>query len=170
MTRRAFIAGLILLALAACARERGAGGHDVLGLRVGMSREDALRRLAQLGRKERDERKQQEVWALDDHPDYTHLLVGFNKEKTEVRYVTAVARPGRVRYADVLDVQKARRTDAGANNHTFEQEVAADSTHPGYIVSARGTDAQHLLYYSLKRYDAATGEAEGEEEEENNRQ
>lgn len=165
--RRAFITfGLILLALAACARDPGrAGGHDVLGLRVGMSREDALKRLEQLGRKERDERKQQEVWALKDHPDYTHLLVGFNREKTEVRYVTAVARPGRVRYDSVVDPDKAKRTDV-LNNHTYEQEVAPDGAHPGYIVAARGTNPQYLSYYSLKRYDAANPQGEEEEEEE----
>ena len=162
MLKRTFALGLILLALAACARD--GGGHDVLGLHVGMSRDDAVRRLEQLGRKERDERKQQEVWALNEHPDYTHLLLGFNKEKTELRYITAVAKPGRVRYADVLDLQKAKKTDAGANNHTYEQEVAADGTRPAYIVAARGTDPQHLSYYSLKRYDAITAK---EEEEEN---
>ncbi|HYO63830.1 MAG TPA: hypothetical protein VER08_09385 [Pyrinomonadaceae bacterium] len=163
MTKRALAFGLILLSLAACARGGGgAAGHEVVGLRIGMSRDDAVRRLEQVGRKERDERKQQEVWALKDHPDYTHLLVGFNKEKTEVRYVTAVAKPGRVRYADVVDVQKAKQTDA-ANNHTYEQEVGARDGRPAYIISARGTDPQHLAYYSLKRYDAAGAEEEGEE-------
>jgi hypothetical protein len=166
VTRRAFIFGLILLALAACARDAGrAGGHDVLGLRVGMSREDALRRLAQLGRKERDERKQQEVWALNDNPDYTHLLVGFNKEKTEVRYVTGIARPGRVRYDAVVDPGKAKRADV-LNNHTYEQEVAPEGSRPGYIVAARGTDPQFLSYHSVKRYDAANPQGEEDEEEE----
>ena len=142
---------LLLFALAACSRHAGgAGGHDVLGLRAGMSRDDALRRLEQLGRKEKDERKQQEVWALNDHPDYTHLMVGFNKEKTELRYVTAVARPGRVRYADVLDVQKARHTNA-AGNLTYELELPATDGRPAYFVSARGTDPQHLAYHSVEK-------------------
>ncbi|HEV2764896.1 MAG TPA: hypothetical protein VGV38_18080, partial [Pyrinomonadaceae bacterium] len=104
--------------------------------------------------KERDERKQQEVWVLKDHANYTHLLVGFNKEKTEVRYVTGVARPGRVRYADVLDTSKARNTNH-ANNLTYELEIPAADGRPAYFVSARGTDPQHLAYYSIEKKEPA---------------
>ena len=152
VTKKSFAVCLVLLVAFACSRP-SPGGHDVLGIRAGMPRDEALRRLEQLGTKERDERKQQEVWVLKDNPDYTHLLVGFNKEKTELRYVTGVARPGRVRYADVLDVQKARNTNV-SNNLTYELEVPAADGRPAYSVSARGTDPQHLAYYSVEKKEA----------------
>ena len=45
--------------------------HEILGLRVGMSKEEALNRLQEIGSKERDERKQQEIWNLTNDKHYS---------------------------------------------------------------------------------------------------
>jgi hypothetical protein len=129
---------------------------EVSGVRIGMSREAVRRRLEKIGRLEKEERKQQEVWRLRRDPHYSHLIIGFNKDYSQVRYLTATAREDgggrRVRYADVLDLKQARRTGS-ANNYRYTQEVAARGNQPGYVVSARGTDARYLTYYSIEKID-----------------
>jgi hypothetical protein len=120
-----------------------------------MSREAVRRRLEKIGRLEKEERKQQEVWRLRRDPHYSHLIIGFNKDYTQVRYLTATAREDggrRVRYSDVLDLKSARQTGS-ANNYRYTQEVAARGNQPGYVVSARGTDATYLTYYSIEKID-----------------
>ena len=99
--------------------------HDVLGLKVGMNKEDAVKRLQKIGSKERDERKQQEIWNLTDDSSYSHIIIAFNKEN-KVRFITAKGRESgkRVRYSDVIDVKKARQMGA-VNNYKYVLEMPA---------------------------------------------
>ena len=131
-----------------------APGPQIFGVSLGMSREEAHERLKQLGSLEREERKQQEVWALRDDESYSHLILAYNKEYTSVRFLTAVAKDGGrpVRYADVLDVKKARLATA-ENNHTYTLEVPAEDGRPGYVVKAIGSHPDYLKYYSVERAD-----------------
>ncbi len=62
---------------------------EVLGISIGMSREAVRRKLARIGRPEKEERKQQEVWSLTGDGPYESVIVGFEKGYTGVRYVTA---------------------------------------------------------------------------------
>jgi hypothetical protein len=126
--------------------------HDVLGIENGMKRADALRRLQKLGKLEKEESKQQEVWSLTNEPHYSYVIIGFNKEKTKVRFITAKAREKgvRVRYADVLDIKKAQKTGADGN-YKYELKMPSRRKAPGYLVIARGTDAVYLTYFSIKQ-------------------
>ena len=74
-----------------------------------MSREEAHARLQKMGKLEKEERRQQEVWRLDGDPSYTHLMVAYDKEHASVRYVTAVANEQgrRVSYAEVMNLDGA---------------------------------------------------------------
>jgi hypothetical protein len=125
---------------------------EILGVRLGMTREEAHARLRNIGQLEKEERRQQEVWRLTGDPGYTHLMVAFNKEYTAVRYITAVANEqgSRIRYADVINVGKARLESTQAT-HTYTQDVAARSTQPGFVTKAIGTDPTYLKYYSIER-------------------
>lgn len=124
--------------------------HDVLGIKVGMNKEDAVKRLQKIGSKERDERKQQEIWNLTDDSSYSHIIIAFNKEN-KVRFITAKGRESgkRVRYSDVIDVKKARQIGA-VNNYKYVLEMPARGKKPGYKVIARGQDQNYLTYFSIE--------------------
>lgn len=124
--------------------------RDILGIRIGMSADDAHKRLEKLGRLDREERKRQEVWVLADDPRFSHLLLGFDQDGG-VRYVTALARDARqVRYSDVLDTKRAKVT-SGVRNYHYTWEVAARDRRPAYQVMAQGSDPDYLSSYSLKK-------------------
>lgn len=144
--------------LGACVR--GGGGPEIMGVKLGASRDEAHARLRQLGTLERTEAKQQEVWKLSDDAPYSHLFVGYDREAS-TRYVTAVAKEGRVRYTDVIDTGKAQRAQAGSSV-TYTLEVPGGLTGSGHVVKAKGSDPQFLRYYSIK----GAGSEEEEEEEE----
>ena len=84
---------------------------DVFGISLGMSHEAANKLLKKIGKLEKNESKLQEVWALNNDVSYSHLIVGFDKETNEVRFVTAKARENgkRVRYETVLDVKRQNK-------------------------------------------------------------
>jgi len=152
MRKTAFASCLLVFLLKAC----GGGGAEprpeILGVRLGVSKEEAHRRLRDLGRLEKEERKQQEVWGLAGDSPYSHLIVAYSKEEAAaVRFVTAVAKEGgrRIRYADVLDTGKAQRTRAG-NSITYKMEVPGRDGTPAYTIRAIGDDPEHLKYYSVE--------------------
>ncbi len=126
-------------------------GSDILGIKIGMSKEDTIKRLNEIGKLDHEERKQQEIWALNNDPHYSHLIVGFDKEKQKVRYITAKARENgsRLRYSDIIDIGKAQQTSS-ANNYKYTEEVQANESTPGYTRIASGTDSDYLNYFSLK--------------------
>ena len=126
---------------------------QIMGVSLSMSREAALARLKSLGRLEREERKRQEVWAVND-ARVSHLLVGYDAEY-RVRYVTAIARNGgpRIRYQEVVDVRHAERSN-NQGNYKFTLEVDARRGQFAYITVAHGRDPQYLDSYSVKRVDS----------------
>jgi hypothetical protein len=143
-----------LLLLAPACATGGGPQPEILGVRLGMSREEAHARLRDIGQLEKEERRQQEVWRLAGDPAYTHLMVAYNKEYTSVRYVTAVANEQgrRVRYADVIDLDRARE-EATPASRSYTQEVPARADQPGFVAKAIGTDPTYLKYYSVERAD-----------------
>lgn len=126
---------------------------EVLGIRLSMSKKEAHARIKRIGSLEKEERKRQEVWALNDHR-ISHLIVGFDPDY-RVRYVTAIARTGapRIRYSEVADIETAKQT-SNQGNYKFTWKVAARPGHPAYLVVAHGRDPEHLDSYSVKRLDA----------------
>ena len=153
--RKSVIAATILLLLVgAGARTSGKENrHDVLGITVGMSHAAARAQLEKVGRKVREDRKQQEIWEVND-PRFSHVIVGFTKGFGQLRYVTGKARPDgkRLRYSDVGDIKNARRV-VTTGNYEYTWAVPARDGLPAYVVVARGTDPDYLLYYSIKKMD-----------------
>jgi hypothetical protein len=152
----------LLLLAAACAASSGPK-PEILGVRLGMNREEAHARLQAIGKLEKEERRQQEVWRLDSDPSYSHLMVAYNKEYTSVRYVTAVANAQgrRVPYAEVVNLGGARLDSAQASR-TYTQELPERFGRPGFVAKAIGTDPTYLTYYSVERADP---EEEGDDDE-----
>lgn len=136
---------LFLLLGAACASTRPAQplGH-LFGVSVGMSKADVHAKLGAIGTMTREERKRQEVWTVTD-PRFEGALVGYD-EAWNVRYITAVARPGGegVRFADVVDLKLAQHKSAG-NSHNYRWQPAGAS----YAIVAIGNDPERLTYLTL---------------------
>ena len=161
----------VLIIAPACSRTKDTRTMpEILGIRLGATKGEAHSRLEEMGRLEREERKQQEVWALSDHPGYSHLIVSYDRESKGVRFVTAVAKEDgqRVRYSDVIDTAKASRAAAGGNV-TYTLDNPGEGERPGYVVRAIGTDPEFLKYYSIKLIGPGGAEEEEEEERKNER-
>lgn len=142
------VLGLGSLAAVAEAKPR----PEIMGVALSMSREVAQARLKTIGRLEKEERKRQEVWAVND-PRISHLLVGYDTEY-RVRYITAIARNGgpRIRYQEVVDVKRAERSNT-QGNYKFTVEVAARRGQFAYVTIVHGRDPQYLDSFSVKRVD-----------------
>lgn len=128
--------------------------RDVLGLYVGMSKEKADAKLQKIGEKERDERKQQEIWKLKNDSRFSYIIISYDKEFKSVRFVTAKVRPDgkRIRYADVLDTKKAVQLGA-ENNYNYVLEMPASGDKPAYKIIARGTHKDFLTYFAIEELD-----------------
>ncbi len=125
--------------------------HDVPGIEVGMSREKAVSILAKMGKKDHDERKQQEIWTLRDNKQFSHIIISFDKEYKYVRFINAKARENgeRVRYSDVIDVEKAVAQDL-PNNYKYVIQVPAQGDKAAYKIIARGSDKDYLTYFAVE--------------------
>ena len=152
--KKIFTLGCLLLFAAACSKAAREPQPEILGVRLGMSRDEARARLQSIGQFEKEERRQQEVWRLNNDASYSHLIVAYDKGYTAVRYVTAVAseQGRRVRYSDVIDAARARE-DVTPATRTYTQEVPARDGRPAFVVKAIGSDPESLKYHSVEKID-----------------
>lgn len=140
---------LAILLLTSCATATAPSAvtapSDILGVRLNMPRDSVRALLAASGTMEREERKRQEVWTVDD-PRFASLIIGYDPD-WNVRFVTGVARPAgtAVRYADVLDLASAQHRAAGAT-HTYTWATGE----PRYYVIAIGGE-ERVEYLSIKK-------------------
>jgi hypothetical protein len=126
---------------------------EVLGVRLSMSQKDAHARLKKRGSLEKEARKRQEVWAVNDRR-VSHVIVGFDPDH-KVRYITAIARTGgpQISYSEIGDIGTAQQVN-NQGNYKFTWNVPAQRQHPTYLVVAHGRDPVNLESYSIKRLDA----------------
>ena len=126
------------------------GRPEIFGVSLMMSREVAQTKLKAIGRLEKEERKRQEVWAVNDRR-VSHILVGYDAEY-RVRYITAIARAGGpgIRYQEVVDVKHAQRVNY-QGNYKFTLEARRGQV--AYVTIAHGRDPQYLESYSVKKVD-----------------
>lgn len=150
-----FISSLLVAGLSAAAVRAASPRRDILGLRVGMTKEAARGQLQKIGTLQREERKRQEVWEVrDEH--FSNVIVGFDQQ-ARVRFVTAVAREGsgsaRMRYSDVASLKTARQEgDVSVNNYHYVWELARrGSKEPRCLVEARGRDPLYLSTYTIRK-------------------
>lgn len=143
---------LCMLLLVGAFAVEAKGRPEILGVSLGISREAAQAKLKTFGRLEKQERKRQEVWAVDD-PRVSHILIGYDPE-FRVRYITAIARASgpRIRYDEVVDVKHAQQVNY-QGNYKFTVETGARRGHFAYVTIVHGRDPQYLESYSVKRVD-----------------
>ena len=144
--KTSLVAALLVFCATACITSASPAISDILGVRLEMPRDTVRTTLARVGTFEREERRRQEVWTLRDDPRYASLIIGYTPQ-WNVRFITAVARPGgvAVHYDQVLDVKAAEHRAAGqTHNYTWKTGT------PPYYVIAIGKP-QRIEYLSLKK-------------------
>ena len=149
-----------LLLSSVAAAEDSAPISDLLGVRLGMSREEVRSGLADVARLERQERRRHEIWTMANDPRFAALIIGYTPE-WNVRFVTAVAKPDGVAvcYENVLDLVEAKHVVAG-RTHTYTWLTGT----PAYSIIAIGGPSR-LDYLSLEQDAAAVAESQSEEED-----
>ncbi len=144
---------MVLLLLLGCNSESGNKIEplpEIMGVRLGVSKEEALPQLQKIATLDKQVNKQQEVWTLSGDQSYSHLIISYDKEYTSMRFINAVAKEKRVHYKDVVDINKAKLNTSGSN-YTYELEVPEKENQLGYIVRAIGTDPEYLQYYAMEK-------------------
>jgi hypothetical protein len=132
---------------------RAAGLPDnVLGLRVGMSRDDVHHHLKKMGTLNREERGRQEVWTLSREPRFASVLVGFDTD-FRLRYVTAIAREGGIpmRYSELAPTKDAQVENVSGAYTRYTWELKPVKNHAGYFLIAEGRDPEFLRSVSIKQ-------------------
>ena len=125
---------------------------NVLGIRIGMGRDEVHRRLQKLGTLEREVRGRQEVWNLTREPRFASLMVGFDTG-FQVRYVTAISREGqKMPYGDIGPVKDAFAERAGGAYTRYIWEIKPDKKRSGYFLIAEGRDSEYLQSFSIKKH------------------
>jgi REP element-mobilizing transposase RayT len=123
---------------------------EIMGVKLGASKEEALPQLQKIASLDKQERKQQEVWTLNGDQPYSHLIISYDKEYKSMRFINAVAKEKRVRYRDVVDINMAKLFTSGSN-YTYELEVPEKNNQPAFVVKAIGTDPEYLQYYAIEK-------------------
>jgi hypothetical protein len=155
MTRAALLAFLVLNLTAAAVAKQPT--PEILGLRLGMSYNQAHARLGEIGQFKSEDEGQQ-VWTLSHDKRYQYLIIGFDRDRN-VRYVTVLARPDGepVNYADVGNLADAARSGR-AGNLRYTWKANDKNGHFEYLAIAKGNDPRHLNRYAIKRLGVASDE------------
>jgi hypothetical protein len=147
---------ITVAAMAQCANHSQSAVNpprDILGISIGMNKQDASRRLEEIAVFERDERKRQQVWKMKDASRYSHVAVGYD-EKDQIRYITAFVDKAlakeRIRFTDMGDLSKAKK-EIVKPHHRYTWEVPAIEGKPGYFVTAYGSEPEFLSSCSLSK-------------------
>ena len=147
---------ITIAAMAQCANHSQSAVNlprDILGISVGMNKQDASRRLEEIAVFERGERKRQQVWKMKDASRYSHVAVGYD-EKDHIRYITAFVDTAlakeRIRFSDLGDLSKAKK-EIVEPHHRYTWEAPAIEGKPAYFVIAYGSEPEFLSSCSLSK-------------------
>lgn len=130
--------------------------HQILGLGLNMTEEEAHKRLKEMGEFVRNDAGWQEIWQVRD-PSFAHLIIGLGKDG-KLNYVTAVAREDkeakRISYDEIGNVKQARQAgDVAIKNFNYQWDVPAQAGNPHMLVIVAGRDSKFLATHSLKNLD-----------------
>lgn len=157
---KVFVLFLLAFSMSQCAtsRQETAEGNlptDIRGIKINMSEEDAHKRLNEIATSMQEAKKRQEIWLLKDDPNFSHIMVGYDKEN-KVRFVTTtlekkwLKQKKRLTFAEVGDLSKAKKESIG-NTHKYIWEIEANGNNPEYQVYTYGDDEEHILHFSLAK-------------------
>jgi hypothetical protein len=148
------IAIVALLAVSPCARKFQTHSQlpqDIFGISVGMIKEEAENRLKEIAVFEGDERKRQQIWRLNNDPQFSKVAIGYDLDR-RVRYVTvfvdvATAKK-RIRFTDVGDISKAK-AEIVAPHYRYIWDAPSINGKPDYFVTIYGDNPEYVTTYSL---------------------
>lgn len=143
---------IVVLMTTQCAvRNSPALPNDIKGISIGMSKEDAQRRLEEIAAFESEGRKVGQLWKLKNDPHFSSVAVGYDKEN-RIRFVTAfvekTATKEKIKFADVGDLTKAR-AEITEPHYRYIWEVPADGDKAARIVNIYGDNPEFVTMYSL---------------------
>lgn len=128
---------------------------DIRGIKLDMSKEDAHKRVKEIAALKEETEKGQEVWTLKDDPNYSFLILGYDKEDrvkfiTTILEKTAVNNKKRIKFADIGDLSKAKKESVG-NINKYLWNVEEGNGMPAYQVYTYGEDPDNLIHFSLAK-------------------
>ena len=145
----------VLFAITNCAGETASGNNlpnNILGIKLGMTEQEAKNRLQEIGKFTRVEPKRQQIWALKDNSRFGYVAVGFDKEN-KVHYVSAIAAPKsreKMRYTEIGDLSAAK-AEIAKPNYIYTWTIPAANGNSPYMILARGTNAEYLNTYTISK-------------------
>ncbi len=170
---KVFVLFLLAFSMSQCATNRQGTTQettglpaDIRGIKINMTKDDAHKRLDEIATSMHQAKKRQEVWLLKDDPNFSHIMLGYDREN-RVRFVTTtlekkwLKQKKRLTFAEIGDLSKAKKESIG-DTHKYYWNVAENGNYPEYQVYTYGDDEEHVLHYSL----AKKSDEEEEEEEE----
>jgi hypothetical protein len=142
---------VFLLSMTQCARKTTDLPKDLLGIYIGMTREDAQKRLEEIAVFESKARKVGHLWKLKDNPRFSHLAIDYNKEN-KIRFVTAFVDAAtakeRIRFAEIGDLATAK-TEISEPHYRYIWEVPAEGEKPARVVNIYGDNPEFVTMYTL---------------------
>jgi len=127
-----FLAAALLLCAANCGAPAVESPKDLpkdlLGVRIGMSKDEAQKSLEQVAVFTREERKRQQLWKLKQDPHFVDLAIGYD-ENERFRYITAFTekKSGKkpMLFSSVGDLTKAK-AEIVVPHHRYIWEIPAE--------------------------------------------
>ena len=138
---------------------------DILGISVGMSKDDAQKHLQEIAKFERSEDKEQQVWRLKENSRFVLLSVGYDLEN-KVRYVAGITNENgsqKLRYNDVGDLSKSQQ-NVSQGNYKYIWDVPESSNSPAYQVISHGNKPDYSMILTLIKSGAENIDEEEERE------
>jgi hypothetical protein len=124
---------------------------EILGLHIGMPKNEAQKILRQIAVFDRDEQKNQQVWRLKDDPRFGYLAVGYDQED-RIRYISAFVNKSTVKekvsFQEIGDLNKAKK-EIIKPHYRYIWDVPARDDRPAYQVIAYGDNPDFLTILSL---------------------
>ena len=161
---------VLLLTILQCSNKTGSElPKDILGVSVGMSRDDAERQLRQIGKFSREEAGRQQLWLVREDGHFGSVAVGYDNEN-RVRYVAGIAKAKGgepMRFSQVGDVKSAK-AEIVEPSHKYVWEVPEKNGSPAHTIIAQGGSAEYLAMLTF--VNSASKNEENEEEEEERRE
>ena len=152
------ILALLLMTLSQCASKATPAADlpkDILGVSVGMNKDEARKRLEEVAQFVSEDRETGQLWLTKNDPRFKHLAVAYDANN-QIRFVTAMVEKAtakeRVRFAEVGDLGQAEKQVA-AQHHKYYWDVPASEGKPAYKIFIYGDDPDFLTIYSLSKKD-----------------
>lgn len=124
---------------------------DIKGISLGMSKEEAQRRLEEIAVIESEGRKVGQLWKLKNDQHFSSIAVDYDT-KNRIRFITAfvdkTTAKEKIKFADVGDLTKAK-TEIAEPHYRYIWEIPAEGDKVARVVNIYGDNAEFITMFSL---------------------